>query len=182
MCAKRISFSRLVNFSILFLVAGWGIVRAQNDSPEDIKYSDDYERIQKINASAQPLKRADQLVVLLKERPDLDTKLYAYVANIFVRDLEALSKQKNFIAIRDLSERAVKARPKFGEAYVFYGLSLRQENRLDEAIQAFAKCFLIPNPYQQRAKQQLDMVYRAKNGGSLVGEDKVIEAAKKELK
>jgi hypothetical protein len=182
MYVKRISFSRWVSFCILFLVAGLGIGQAQNDSAEDIKYSDDYERIQKIAAITQPFKRADQLVAVLKERSDLDAKLYSYVANIFIRDLEALSKQKNFAGIRELSERAVKARPKFGEAYMFYGLSLRQENKLAEAINAFAKCFLIPSLYQQRAKQQLDMVYRTKNGGSLVGEDKIIEAAKKELK
>jgi tetratricopeptide (TPR) repeat protein len=182
MCAKRISFSPWLNFLIFFLVIGIGIGRAQNDSMEDIKYSDDYDRIQKIAAVTQPLKRADQLVALLKERMDLDEKLYKYVANVFIRDLEALSKQKNFAAIRELSERAVKARPKFGEAYMFYGLSLRQENRPEEAIKAFAKCFLIPSLYQQRAKQQLDMVYRAKNGGSMVGQEKVIETAKKELK
>jgi hypothetical protein len=182
MHAKRISFRRWMNLSLLFLVAYLGIGRAQNDSLEDIKYNDDYERIQKIAAVTQPLKRADQLVTVLKERPDLDQKLYAYVANLFIRDLEALSKLKNFIAIRGLSERAVKARPKFGEAYMFYGLSLRQDNKLDEAMNAFAKCFLIQSLYQQRAKQQLDMVYRGKNGGSLVGEDKIIEAAKKELK
>jgi hypothetical protein len=129
MHAKKISFNRWVNISILFLVGVLGTGRAQNDSVEDVKYNDDYERIQKIVAVSQPLKRADQLVVVLKERPDLDAKLYSYVANIFVRDLEALSKQKNFIAIRGLSERVVKARPKFGEAYMFYGLSLRQDNK-----------------------------------------------------
>jgi hypothetical protein len=171
-----------MNLFFLFLVVGLGIGRPQDDSIADIKYNDDYERIQKIAAVTQPIKRADQLVVLLKERQDLDEKLYTYVANIFIRDLEALSKQKNFTAIQGLSERAVKARPKFGEAYMYYGLALKQDNKMEEAIKAFAKCFLIPSLYQQRAKQQLDMAYRAKNGGSLVGEDKIIEAAKKELK
>ena len=112
----------------------------------------------------------------------MDEKLQRYAMGLFVRDLEALSKLKNFTAIRELCERAVKARPKFGEAYMYYGLALKQDNKLEEAINALAKCFVIPNPYQQRAKPLLDMMYKSKNGGSLVGEDKIIEVAKKVLK
>jgi tetratricopeptide (TPR) repeat protein len=182
MFAKRISFSRWSYLFILFLFAGIGIGRAQDGSTEDIKYGDDYERIQKIKAVTQPLKRAEQLVSLIGERKDMDERLRPYVADLFDRDLAALSKQQNFAAIKSLSERATKANPKFGEAYLYYGLALKQDNKLDEAVNAFAKCFLIPNKYQQRAKPLLDAAYRAKNKGSLVGEDKMLAALKKEMK
>jgi tetratricopeptide (TPR) repeat protein len=182
MFTKRIFFSRLLNLAILFFVACMGIGRSQQDSVEDIKYNDDYDRIQKIVAGTQPLKRADQFVALYKERPDMDPKLRAYVDGMFVRDLDALSKLKNFIAIRALSERAIKIRPNFGEAYMYYGLALKQNNQIDEAINAFVKCFVIPNPYQQRAKPMLEGAYRSKNGGSMVGLDKLIAATKKEMK
>jgi tetratricopeptide (TPR) repeat protein len=182
MYTKRFFSNWRLHLSILFFVACIGIGRAQDNDLADIKYNEDNERIQKIVAGTQPLKRADQFITLYKERPDLDDKLQAYVDAYFIRDLEALSKQKDFASIRSLCERAVKARPKFGAAYMYYGLALKQDGKLDAAINAFAKCFVLPNPYQQRAKQQLDGSYRAKNGGSLVGEDKLIEAVKKELK
>jgi hypothetical protein len=182
MFAKRISISRLLHLSVLLLITGLGTGRTQDGEIEDIKYNDDYARIQKIAAVTQPIKRAEQFIAVFSERPDLDDKLRAYATGLFVRDLDALSQQKNFMAIRGLCERAIKARPKFGEAYMYYGLALKQDNKLEEAVNAFAKCFLIPNPYQQRAKTLLDTTYRAKNKGSLVGEDKMLAALKKELK
>jgi tetratricopeptide (TPR) repeat protein len=182
MFTKKIFIRRSLTLSILFFVACMGIGRSQNDAVEDIKYNDDYERIQKIVAGTQPLKRADQFVALYKERPDMDQKLRMYVDSRFIMDLDALSKQKNFLAIRGLSERAIKIRPNFGEAYMYYGLALKQNNQIDEAINAFAKCFVIPNSYQQRAKPILESTYRAKNGGSMVGLDKLLAAIKKEMK
>jgi tetratricopeptide (TPR) repeat protein len=182
MFAKSISFRRWLHLSILFLVAGLGIGHSQDEAVDDIKYNDDYERVHKIAAVTQPLKRAEQLVALFAERKDLHEKLRPYVADLFVRDLDALSKQQNFAAIKSLSERAIKANPKFGEAYLYYGLAMRQDHKLDEAVNAFAKCFVIPNPYQLRAKPLLDAAYRAQNKGSLVGEDKMLNALKKEMK
>lgn len=181
MFANKRFFSRWAGLSVLiFLAASAG--RAQDSAVDEIKYKEDYDRVQKIAAITQPIKRADQFITLYKERPDMDEKLRYYADGLFLRDLEALTKQRNFVAVRGLCERAIKVRPKFGEAYLHYGFVLKQEKKLDEAMNAFAKCFLIPNQYQARAKQQLDIVYRMKSGGSMVGQDKLIAAVKKDLK
>jgi hypothetical protein len=47
---------------------------------------------------------------------------------------------------------------------------------------AFAKGSVITNQFKTRSKQQLDVLYRAEHGGSLIGEDKLIKDAVKELR
>jgi hypothetical protein len=181
MFEKRISFSYWLNFLMLFLVAGLGSGLSEDTAASD-KYNDDYDNIQRIVAITQPARQAEQFIGVLKSRPDLDEKLKAYVSGYFIRDMDALTKQRNFSAIKDLSEKAIKANPKFGEAYYYFGMMMKQENKLDEAVKAFAACFVLPNSYQQKAKPLLDATYRAKNNGSIVGEDKMITALKNELK
>lgn len=154
----------------------------QDETLAEIKYKEDYDRLQKIAAVNQPVRRAQLLLTFYKERPDLDPKLRDYADNLFARDLEALMKQDNAVALKGLCEKAFQIRPKFGEAYFFYGVVLRKEKKIEEAMNAFAKSYLIKNPLQKKAKEMLDTTYRSYNKGSMIGQDKILKRAKEELK
>jgi tetratricopeptide (TPR) repeat protein len=168
-------------FASVLALAVW-IGRAQQGTLAEIKYKEDYDRIQKIIKVNNPVKRAEQLLNYYKERQDLNPKLRDYADNIFARDLESLMRQGNHIALRGLCERALQVRPKFGQVYLFYGVALKNEKKIQEAMTAFAKGYLIKNPLQAKAKQQLDITYRAFSGGSLIGEEKIINNAMKDLR
>jgi hypothetical protein len=167
----------LGRFFALLLVLAWisPLVRAQTSSLAEIKYKDDYDRIQSIIKVPDPVKRTTQMLALYKERSDLDPKLLAYADNIFAMDLETLNKQENFIALKGQCERALKLRPKFGEVYLFQGVVFKHEGKMEEAMTAFARCYMIKNPLQRKAKQLLDIAFKAKNRGSLIGEEKFIK-------
>ncbi|MBN1570938.1 MAG: hypothetical protein JXA73_24075 [Acidobacteria bacterium] len=158
------------------------MIKAQDETLADIKYQEDYDRIQTIIKTSNVIKRAEKMVNFYGERRDIDSKLRNYADNLFARDLEALTKQSNYIAVRGLCEQALKIRPKFGEVYFFYGVALKNSKKIDEAMDAFAKGASIPNPLSTKSKQQLDLAYRAVHGGSLVGQDKLIKNAMKDLK
>ena len=178
----RIVFGRFF-FSVLILsLVLPAAVRAQDETLAQIKYKEDYDRIQKIAAITQPVKRADLLIKFYAEKPDLDPKLRAYCDNLFAKDLETLMKQDNSIALKGLCERALKVRPKFGEAYFFQGVVFRKEKNLEKAVNCFAKAYLIGNPLQKKAKELLDTTYRIYNKGSMIGQDKILRQASQELK
>ena len=182
MFACKCYFRQFFSLAAAFLFLGFLAANAQDETLADIRYREDYERTQRIFKINQPVKRADQILLLYKDRADLDPRLREYTDSLFVQDMQNLMKQKNFVALRGLCDRAIKLRPKFGEAYFFLGVVLKNEKKIDEAMNAFAKCHLIKNPFQIQAKQQLDMTYRAVNKGSIVGQDKLINNARKELK
>ena len=154
---------------------------AQDESLEDFKYKEDYDRIQSIVKTADVVKRAERMVALYSERRDMDSKLRDYADNIFARDLETMMKQNNYIALKGICERVLKVRPRFGEAYLFYGVALKRDKKIDEALKAFARAYGIDNPLKAKAKQQLDITYRA-TGGSLSGQEKLVKDAMKDLK
>lgn len=155
---------------------------AQDGELQEIKYQEDYDRIQKIVKVGDVVKRSDQILALYKERPDIDPKLRQYIDGILARDMETMLKQGNSSGVISIGDRAVKLRPHFGEVYFFQGLALKSAKRFDEAATAFAKCYVVNNPYKTRAKPQLDSAYRAAHNGSLVGEDKLISRAARELR
>jgi tetratricopeptide (TPR) repeat protein len=161
---------------------GFSGIYAQDETLAEIKYKEDYDRIQKITAVTQPVKRADLMLKLYKESPDMDPQLRAYCDNIFAKDLESLMKQENSIALKGLCERALKIRPKFGEVYFFQAVILRKEKKIEEAMNAFAKSYLIKNPLQKKAKELLDSTYRSFNKGSLIGQEKIIKKAMQEIR
>ena len=171
----------LFGFSILMLIFGFSFVLAQEGTVDEVQYAEDYDRIQKIIKVSNVVKRLDQIVNLYVDRPDLNVQLRDYTDGILVQDMETLLKQRNYIALRGLSERAIKARPRFGQAYLYYGVALKYDKKMEEAMNAFAKGYLIDNPMKKKAKQQLDVTYRSANKGSLVGQDKIIAKAKAEL-
>jgi tetratricopeptide (TPR) repeat protein len=154
---------------------------AQEETLEDFKYKEDYDRIQSIAKTTDIVKRAGRMVTLYSERKDMDSKLRDYADNIFAKDMEALMKLNNYIALKDICERVLKVRPRFGEAYLFYGVALKRDKKIDEALKAFARAYGIDNPLKAKAKQQLDITYRA-TGGSLSGQEKLVKDAMKDLK
>lgn len=157
-------------------------VLAQDETLAEIKYREDYDRLQKIAPVTQPVKRAGLMLAFYKERPDLDPQLRKYADNLFARDLESLMKQNNSTALKGLCERAIKIRPKFGEVYFFYGVVLRKEQKVEEAMNALAKSYVIKNPLQKKAKELLDTTYRTYNKGSVIGQEKIIKKAMQETK
>jgi hypothetical protein len=171
---------RLFVCAILVALSCFCAASAQDIS--EIHYQEDYDQLQKIVKIADPGKRAEQMIAFYKGRSNLDPKLSSYADTYFVRDMESLMKQGNFGLLKDLSGRAIKSRPKFGEAYLFYAAALKFEKKIEDAMVAFAKCYLIKNPLQTRAKQLLDVTYRNYNKGSMIGEEKFIKIAMQELK
>jgi tetratricopeptide (TPR) repeat protein len=165
------------------LIFAWGlpVVRAQDSTLEEIKYKEDYDRIESIKRVTDIVKRDDRMIAMYRERPDMDDKLRVYLDNLFIRDLETLMKQQNWTAMKGLCERATKVRPRFGEVYLYQGVALKNEKKNQEAMSAFAKCYVTTNQFQKRAKQQLDVLYRAQSGGSLIGQEKIISQAVKDL-
>ena len=167
--------------STIVLIAGLSFVCAQDNGMKEIKYKEDYDRLQRIVPISQPIKRAEQLVKLYKESPGMDTRLQDYADDFFVKDMQSLLVKRNFIALRGICNRAIKVRPKFGQAYFYLGRVFVNENKTDEAMLNYAKSHLIKSPLQKKAKQQLDRIYRKLHNGSLVGQDKIIKKAEAEL-
>jgi tetratricopeptide (TPR) repeat protein len=184
MSANKMLITRSILAAALMIGLGLPAAIAQDQTLEEIKYKEDYDRVQSILKVSDLLKRGDMMLKLYKERPDMNPKLRDYVDSLFVRDLEALMKKQNQVALRSLTERAIKVRPKFAEVYLFQGIVLKNDKKSDEAMTAFARCYALPNQPQvrKRAKQQLDLLYKASHGGSLIGQEKFIKNAMKGIK
>ncbi len=175
-------FVRFLSSTALIFALGFSVLRAQDSTLEDIKYKEDYDRVQAIVKVTDLQKRTDRMLSMYKDRPDMGDQIRTYLDSLFLRDLETLMKQQNWPLLKGLCERALKARPKFGEVYLYQGVAFKNEKKNPEALAAFAKCYVITNQFQKKAKQQLDVLYRAENGGSLVGQDKLVKQAVKDLK
>jgi tetratricopeptide (TPR) repeat protein len=182
MFEKCRSFRLWFPFIALVSIVSVSLLNAQDETLADIKYKEDYDRIQSIVKTADIVKRLDKLSILYAERRDMDIKLRDYADNVFARDMEILAKQANYVAVRGLSERVLKLRPKFGEVYLYYGIALKNSKMLNEALIAFARGASIPNSLSVKSKQQLDIAYRSAHGGSMVGQDKLIKDAMKDLR
>jgi len=174
---------RLFGYGVPFFVCAALLAAAvaQDESLEDFKYKEDYDRVQSIVKTADVVKRAERMVALYGERRDMKTELRDYADNIFARDVETMMKQNNYIPMKNICERVLKIRPRFGEVYFFYGIALKREKKIDEALTAFARAYGIENPFKAKAKQQLDITYRA-TGGTLAGQEKLVKEAMKSLK
>ncbi len=166
---------------VSILAAFLAVSFAQDESLEEMKYREDYERVQTIVKITSPEKRAEKLLALYADRKDMREELQVYADSYFARDLEALMKQNQDAVLKRLCERAIKIRPRFGEAYFFHGVVLKREKKTDEAIRAFARGSVLEGPYKARSKQQLDVTFRA-TGGSLSAQDKLVKEVTKDLK
>jgi tetratricopeptide (TPR) repeat protein len=155
------------------------IAQEEEESAEAKQYREDYDRLQKALAVSNPVKRADLLYDLMKERPN--SKVFDYAQGNYLLALESLSKAEKFPEVITLAERFIKLRPKVGETYYFYGAALKNEQRYPEAISALAKCAVTKNSAARKARGFLEYIYRAQNNGSLIGLDKVLRKAKAEM-
>ncbi len=183
MFANTRLFTQLSSLAALIFALTFSTVRAQDQTLEDIKYKEDYDRVQAILKISDIQKRLDRVVALYKERPDMREDLRAYLDNnIFLKDLENLMRGQNIGLLGTICDKTLKARPRFGEVYLYQGFVFKSQKKNSEALMAFAKGSVITNQLKAKSKQQLDVLYRAEHGGSLIGEDKLIKEAVKELK
>jgi hypothetical protein len=175
-------FTRLMTAIALIFGLGLSALKAQDSTLEEIKYKEDYDRVQSLLKVTDIMKRGERMLLMYKERRDMREDLRAYLDSLFVRDLDSLMKQQNFAALRSISDRAITIRPRFGEAYLYQGIVFKNEKKLQEAMVSFARGFVIKNPLQSKCKQQLDLLFRAAHGGSLIGQDKFIKESMKDVK
>jgi|WetSurMetagenome_2_1015567.scaffolds.fasta_scaffold391781_1 hypothetical protein len=170
-------FKSFLGVLILIFVSSFMSARAQDSE----KYREDYARMQKIVENNQPAKRADQIIAFLKERPDLDAKIRDYVKGLFETDMRKMKVRDEFAALKELCDRAIKVDPFFGQAYLYYGYAMKNEKKDAEAINAFAKAYVVQSSVMQQAKVELDNSYRASHRGTLNGEENLISEVRKEL-
>jgi len=177
----QVMFWPLIPAAAVFILwIGAGIVYAQEEeAPEVTRYREDYERFQKIAAISDPVKRGEQVIQFVKERPN--SKLLPNAqANLFAI-LDNFIKTENNQSLLSLSESYIKVRPKVGETYYCYGFALKNLKRTDEAMDALAKCYVIKNPQSTKAKDFLDMIYKMQHRGRLAGEEQIISKARQEV-
>jgi hypothetical protein len=182
MFAETRMFARLSSFAALIFAMTFPVVRAQDATLEEIKYKEDYDRVQTILKVSDLQKRDDRIIALYKERPDMRDDLRTYVDALFLKDLENVMKAQNFAQLASLCDKVLKVRPKFGEVYLYQGIVFKNAKKPQEALMAFAKCYVVTNQFKARGKQQLDVLYRAEHGGSLIGQDKLVSQAASEMR
>lgn len=151
---------------------------AQEESAEDTKYREDYEKVMKLKDPADPVKRSENLLGFMKERPD--SKVFDYAQTIFLQALESLSKAEKYPQVITLSERFIALRPRVGETYYFYGTALKKTNKTPEAIDALAKCAVTKNRAARQANEFLEYIYRQQNN-TIIGLDKIKKKALAEM-
>jgi len=170
----------LIPFWAAIFCLGAILAYAQEDEPAEVrKYREDYEAYQKISAISDPAKRGDQLIQFLRERPN--SKLAVTAQGNVLSILDGYLKSENNEALLSTSEKFIKVRPKVGEAYYCQGLALKNLKRLDEAMDALAKCYVLKNPISTKAKALLDMIYKGQHRGLLSGQEAIIAKAKQDV-
>ncbi len=165
----------------LLLVFGVSRVLAQEEeeSPEAKQYREDYERLQKITAISDSMKKADALMTFLRERPN--SKMAEYAQGNYLQAVESLAKAEKYPAVITLCERFIKFRPQVGETYYFYGAALKNTGRVPDAMDALARCAVMKNNASRKAREFLEYIYKSQNNGSIVGLDKLLKKAQDEV-
>ena len=169
----------MIGLLVCFGVAAARVQEQEEESAETKQYREDYDRMQKAVAISDPVKRADALFAMMRDRPD--SKVFDYAQGNYLLVLENLSKTEKYAQVVTLSERFMKLRPKVGETYYFYGAALKNLQRYPEAMNALAKCAVTKNTAARKARDFLEFVYRSQNSGSLVGLDKLLKKAQAEM-
>jgi hypothetical protein len=180
MCTNKSFFGQLLVLLMVMLAAGGVTVRAQ-DSLDSDEYREDYARMDKIKSIPAAAKRGEQLLLFIKERPNMDYRIMQHVNQLFLEDMKRMNMHSEFASLRILTERAIKQNPMYGDAYLFCGFALKGEKKMPEAINAFAKAYVLRSVRSKDAKKELDNLYKETHKGSLLGEQDVIDAAKRDL-
>ncbi|MBZ5496805.1 MAG: hypothetical protein LAP85_10405 [Acidobacteriia bacterium] len=159
---------------------GTAQLRAQEDeTPAQKQYRDDYEQFQKIQAVKEPLKRADEWLKFLQERPK--SQLLPNVQADLLIILNDLGNQSRWDTMVPLAERFIKLRPRVGETYYYYGQALNGQKKYDDAMSALAKCYILKNPGSDKAKRFLDAIYKSQHQGKTDGLDALIRKIRSEI-
>jgi hypothetical protein len=176
----KTALRHLIPFLAAIFFLGAIMAFAQEDEPADVrKYREDYEAYQKVAAISDPLKRGDQLIQFVKDRPN--SKLVGTAQGNLMGILDGYIKSENSDALLNLSEKFIKVKPRVGETYYCQGFALRNLKRTGEAMDALAKCYLLKNPMSTKAKALFDMIYKGQHMGSLNGQDAIIAKARQDL-
>ncbi|MGA2262318.1 MAG: hypothetical protein ABSH28_12885 [Acidobacteriota bacterium] len=155
-------------------------LRAQEDeSPAQKQYRDDYEQWQKIQAMKEPLKRAEEWIKFVQERPKSQMLRNAQADFLFI--LQDLAKQTRWETLTPLAERFIKACPRVGETYYYYGQALDWLKKPDEATIALAKCYVLKNAGSDKAKLYLESIYKRTHQGKTDGLDALIQKVRGEI-
>ncbi len=182
MLKLRVFLMFVLSLVALMLFLGVAQAFAQEETEEekqDRLYREDYDRYQKVAAISDPVKRADQLLIFMKERPN--SKMSQYCQENFLGVLDKLYQQGNHATNAVLADRFIKMRPKVGETYFFYAAAMQNSSKFSEAMDNLAKCYVVKNRLSTRAKELLDKMYSARNQGSLKGLDKIIKKAQDDM-
>jgi hypothetical protein len=164
----------------VFLWFGTAPLRAQEEeTPEQKQYREDYEAYQKIQAVQDPLKRAEELLKFLKERPK--SKILPNVQTDYLYMIQGQVKQSKWETVLAQANHFIDIRPKVGEAYFFKAQALNEMKEYEGAIDALARCYILKNPASEKAKQFLDTVYKRTHKGSLDGLNQLIQKIRKEI-
>ena len=145
----------------------------EDEAPAQKQYREDYEQWQKITAVKEPLKRAEEWLQFIQDRPT--SRLLPNVQTDFLMIVQDLGKQARWNTMLPLTERFIKLRPRVGETYYYYGQALNELKKYDEAIDALARCYILKNPGSDKAKLFLDAIYKNTHHGSIDGLDALIK-------
>lgn len=97
-----------------------------------------------------------------------------------LKGVTAYSSQAYPIAIGSFEE-SLQYQPLNDATYLFLGLSQWKEQKLDLAIDAFAKGTVLNKPNSSKARQYLEQLFKARNEDSLDGLDALLDAARQAL-
>ncbi|MGW8181528.1 MAG: hypothetical protein ACWGQW_22595, partial [bacterium] len=93
--------------------------------------------------------------------------------------MQYYDQQKYSEAITFL-QRALKAE-QYDAAYYFIALSLWKLDKVEDAINSFAKAELLKGNMQTQAKENLEKLYKALHNNTTIGIEKVYKKAQTEL-
>jgi tetratricopeptide (TPR) repeat protein len=144
----------------------------------------------KMNRTAQASKYAKQGIKVLSTMPKpegVDEKAWKDyttngLANCYAIVGNVAYEAKDYAAAVSNLESSLKYYKRNGLAYYYLGLSYWQQNKVDMAMLDLAKAYLLGGPSAAAAKQHLDNLYKSTHQQTLVGQDRVINKAKEELK
>ncbi len=175
----KITKKLAVLLGVIFFVAAWPLWAQEDETPAQKAYREDYDQFQKIAAIKDPLSRADEYLKFLKERPK--SQIENYVLQNYLQILGELNTQQKWDTMGQKAENLVRVRPKVGETYYFLGFSLRQQNKIPEAMDALAKCYVLRCPVSEKARQFLESLYKGSHSGKTTGLEDVIQKARKDI-
>jgi tetratricopeptide (TPR) repeat protein len=145
----------------------------EDETPAMRQYREDYEQYQKIQAVKEPLKRAEEQLKFIQERPQ--SQVLRNVMLDYLYYVQELVKQTRWDTVVTLSERFIRLQPRVGEIYYSYGQALDSLKKPDQAIEALIKCYLFKNSGSEKAKLYFESIYKRSHQGKTDGLDAVIQ-------